>query len=635
MSTAKDTTAQDRTANDQTRGGRRTKDLTRKKIYAGMTQEQAEAAEAEHKRIMAVLTGLLLTQFLGMMANTIVGNAMPVIAAEVGAAPDQYVWIITSAILANTVLTPVAGKLGDLFDKRRLLIIFIGIFVLGSLLSGMAVSAEMLIATRILQGVGMGGQVMMSIVIMATIIPPRKRGRYNGYQGAVMAVATVSGPFVGGLIVDTPGLGWRWCFFIMIPFMIFAAWVVNKRLQLPGNPRTGKARIDVHGAAIIAVATTLLLVWISTGGSSFAWTSLTSFLMIGGAVALAVLFVVVERVVPEPLIPLHILGSRTTVLAIIASLGVGGMMFGSNVFLGQYFQYGRDYSATVAGFLGLPLMFGLLIASTWSGRVVTARGTWKGVVVTGMGLMTLGTLAFGLVAHQDTPLWLTSILLFVCGWGMGMCMQNLLLAVQNTVGLRHMGAATSSVTFFRNLGGAIAIQVLGIIYAREVADHIAASGLSMPGGASAGSLDLGALPDDVEAVVRHGYAEGIGPVFLSVFVLALAGFVAALFMRGTSLRDTVDVTREVRSPEPGDPVHPGAAGTVTPAPAVEAAPDDEAAPGDEAGDPDAGVPDPRTDPLDSDAGDSDAGAPDAEPQAASVGSAVSAAVPTGASSPRR
>ncbi|MGC5615346.1 MFS transporter [Georgenia sp. Z1491] len=545
--------------------GRRPKDLTRKKIYAGLTQAEAEAAEAEHRRIMAVLTGLLLTQFLGMMANTIVGNAMPVIAAEVGARPDQYVWIITSAILANTVMTPIAGKLGDLFDKRLMLIAFIGVFVLGSLLSGLAVDAEMLIATRILQGIGMGGQVMMSIIIMATIIPPRKRGRYNGYQGAVMAVATVSGPFVGGVIVDTPWLGWRWCFFVMIPFMLLAAAVVGSRLKLPPNPRTGRARIDFLGAAIIAVGSTLLLVWISIGGTTFEWASWPSALMLGGAIVLAVLFVVVERLVPEPLIPLHILGSRTTVLAIVASLGVGGMMFGSNVFLGQYFQYGRDYSATVAGFLGLPLMFGLLIASTWSGRVVTARGTWKGVVMWGMGLMTQGTFLFGTRVHQDTSLLLTSLFLFVAGWGMGMCLQNLVLAVQNTVGLRHMGAATSSVTFFRNLGGAIAIQVFGILYARQVASHMRDAGVTMPGGDASGStLDLAGLPDDVEVVVRAAYAEGIGPVFLSIFALALVGFVATIFMRGTSLRDTVDVERATG---PAGPVVPTSGASVTTAPA--------------------------------------------------------------------
>lgn len=604
--------------NDVTRTGsraRRPKDLTRKRIYAGLTQAQAEAAEAEHRRIMAVLTGLLLTQFLGMMANTIVGNAMPVIAAEVGAAPNQYVWIITSAILANTVMTPIAGKLGDLFDKRRLLTVFIGIFILGSLLSGLAVSAEMLIATRVLQGVGMGGQVMMSIIIMATIIPPRKRGRYNGYQGAVMAVATVSGPFVGGLIVDAPGLGWRWCFFIMIPFMAFAAWVVNARLKLPPNPRTGPARIDVLGAAIIAVTSTLLLVWISIGGVSFPWASAPSFLMIGGALVLAGLFVVVERRVPEPLIPLHILGSRTTVLAIVASLGVGSMMFGSNVFLGQYFQYGRDYPATIAGFLGLPLMFGLLIASTWSGRVVTARGTWKGVVVIGMGLMTVGTLAFGLLAHQDTPLWLTSLLLFVAGWGMGMCLQNIVLAMQNTVGLRHMGAATSSVTFFRNLGGAVAIQVFGIIYARQVASHVAAAGVTLPGGSGSGStLDLGSLPDDVEAVVRTAYAEGIGPVFLSIFAVTLVGLVAALFMRGTSLRDTVDVTDAAAVTGPADVTTP----PVVTAPPI-GSPADDVAAGEvtgAAGETGPGGDRPASGP----------GAPEEEPVSR---------VPTGASSPTR
>nr|NLD41151.1 MFS transporter [Actinomycetales bacterium] len=225
--------------------------LLRRRVYRGMSLEEAQAAEAAHRKRMAVLLALFMTQFFGMLSNTIIGNSMPVIVAEIGGNQGQYAWIMTSGILANTITTPIAGKLADLLNKKLLYMLGIGIFMVGSLLSGFAWSPESLIAFRVLQGIGMGIQVTLSQVILASVVPPRERGRYNGIMGAIFAVATVSGPLIGGLIVDVPFLGWRWTFWIVIPFMAIALYTVHRRLQMTRD-LSRKVSVDYLGALFIS-----------------------------------------------------------------------------------------------------------------------------------------------------------------------------------------------------------------------------------------------------------------------------------------------------------------------------------------------------------------------------------------------
>ncbi|UNX55193.1 MFS transporter [Georgenia sp. TF02-10] len=549
---------------------KRERDLTSKRVYAGMSPEQARAADAEHQQILKVLTGLLLTLFVAMVANTIVGNALPVIVAEIGGTQQQYTWIITAAILASTAVTPIAGKLADLTDKKKLLLFAMGLFTLGSLLSGAATSAAMLIGVRVLQGLGMGALQVLVQIIIATIIPPRQRGRYNGYMGAVIAVATVSGPLLGGIIVDVPWLGWRWCYWSAVPFMVFAMYVTWRNLKVPAGGRPG-AKVDWLGAALISIAATVLLVWVSFADHEFPWGSWQTAVMLGVVVLAAVLFVLVERRAEEPVVPISIITERTTVLAIIASLAVGTVMFGANVFLGQYFQIGRGYSPTVSGWLGLPLMLGLLISSTLAGRLVTATGRWKPYVVGGSALLAVG---IGLMATvgATTSLVLIGVYLFVAGIGLGASMQNLVLAVQNTVPVSDVGAATSTVTFFRTLGGATGIQVLGALYALRVTDlardRLAAQGLDTSAiDASTSSLDLSQVPEPVAGIITTAYGDGIGIVFTIAAAAAVLGLVAVSFMRGTELRNTWDVPADSRRVIESDagPGTVAAPGDVTPA----------------------------------------------------------------------
>lgn len=518
------------------------RDLTRKRIYRGMTLEEAQAAEAAHRERMTVLVALFMTQFFGMVSNTIIGNAMPVIVAEIGGNQGQFAWIMTSGILANTIVTAVAGKFADLLNKKFLFMFGIGIFMLGSVLCGFAWSPESLIAFRVLQGIGMGIQVTLSQVIMATVVPPRERGRYNGYMGAIFAVATVSGPLLGGIIVDTPLLGWRWTYWVVIPFMGIALVTVSRRLHLIRD-LARKVRVDYLGVALIAATSTLLLLWMSAVGRDFEFASVPSAVMLGAAAACALVFGVVEANVLEPIIPLSILFTRTTMLAVVANIGLGTAMFGSNVYLGQYFQYGLGYSPMIAGILGLPMVAGIVVGSTWSGQMITRRGTIKEFVVAGMAALALGFSGAWFVG-ASTPVVVMMVLLLFGGLGLGLANMNVILAVQNSVGLANMGAATSAVSFFRALFGALGIQLMGLVYGSVVESNVAAAyGVERAqqlAGAGA-SVDLASLSGSVEATVRAAYADAIGPTFGLVGLMCLVGLAAVLAMPKIRLRDTVDL----------------------------------------------------------------------------------------------
>lgn len=517
------------------------RDLTSRKAYRGMTYEEAQKADAKHKEILHVLTGLLLVMFIGMLSNTIVSNAMPVIVAEIGGNATHYTWILTSGILANTVMTALSGKLADLYNKKTLFMISMVLFCLGSLLCGLAWSPEVLIAFRVIQGIAMGMQVMLSMVIMASVIPPRARGRYNGYMGAVLAVATVSGPLIGGVIVDLPGFGWRACFWAMIPFMALAIWVIHRNLDIDHEP-LDHVHLDFLGAGLITASTVSILLWVSLIGNGIGVLTPTSLILLGIGIVSVILLIVVEKRSPEPLIPLDILTHKNTVLAIIALLGSGSLMFGSNVFLGQYFQYGRQYSPTEAGLLTLPMMLGITICSTWVGRLITKNAVWKRYVVAGQVALVVSSVLL-CFATQDSNLVLLGVVFFIMGCGLGASMQNLVLAVQNTVPLSRMGAATSTVTFFRNFCGGLGIQVLGATYAFASTQYVVNRLGSMPDvpAGSAGSLDLGALPDGPQAVVRAGFGNSLWAVFAVTALACLIGLICVIAMEGTSLRDTVDL----------------------------------------------------------------------------------------------
>ena len=440
-------------------------------------------------------------------------------------------------MLSATVATPVSGKLADMYDSKKLLIGAIGLFTLGSLLSGAVNAAWQLIFTRILQGLGMGSIMSLTQVVMALIIPPRERGRYNGYIGAIMAIANISGPLVGGFIVATPWLGWRWCLWISIPFSLAAMVVLWRFLKVP-TPQITKPRIDFLGTALITASVSGTLIWLSLVGKTFAFASWQTAVMLALAAIFLVAFVLWELHFPEPIIPMWMFTRRTTLLAILGSISVGTALNAPPLFFTQFFQIAKDMNPALAGMALLPGMVGTFISSTLIGVLVSRIGRWKRFVVGGFVVMCLGIFLITLI-DKNSPYWFCALGMFLLGAGQGASMQNLVLAVQNGVKLRDMGAATSTVTFCRSMGGAIGIQICGFVFtweiARQVSEGMAKLGEKGAAMAEASTLELDKLTPAQQQVVRAAYAGALGDIFVPLLVLSLIGLFCVTLMKGSEL----------------------------------------------------------------------------------------------------
>lgn len=501
------------------------------------------ARELTHREILEVLVGLLAGLFTAMISTTIVANALPTIIADLDGSQTQYTWVVTASLLAMTVSTPVWGKLADLVDKKVLVQVALVLFVLGSVLAGLAQDVPQLIAMRVLQGLAMGGLTSTSMAIIGSIISPRQRGRYSGYLGGTMAVATVSGPLLGGVIVDS--LGWRWCFFVCVPLAVVALVVLQRYLHV--TTRRRRVQLDLLGALLITLAASLPLLWVSFAGDAFAWLSWQTVATWVAVLALGATAVRVESRHPEPMIPLSVVTDRTTALAIVGSVSVGIAMFGGSVFLGQYFQVAGGHSPTTAGLLGMPLMLGSLLGTVASGQLITRTGRWKPFLVAGSLTLALGLGLLSLVDHTTAEAF-TMVAMAIMGLGMGMLLQNYVLAVQNTVGVEKIGAASSSVMFFRSLGGTIGVSVLGAVLAAQVrADvtpRLEALGVPAGGGAGGSLLDVGSLPAPVAEVVRAAYGDATGTIFAVAAAVSVISVVASLLIKEVPLRTTVHLAKE-------------------------------------------------------------------------------------------
>jgi EmrB/QacA subfamily drug resistance transporter len=501
---------------------------------------------------MRSLSGLLTVLGVTMLSGTIVSVALPQIVGSLNGTQAQYTWVVTATLLASTASTPIWGKLADLFDKKRLLQLSIVLFVASSLLCGLAQSTEQLIAFRAVQGLGMGASQVLVQVIIASLVSPKERGKFNGYIGAIMAVATVGGPLIGGAITDVSWLGWRWCFLIGVPFLVIAFIVLSRTLKLP-DTRRPDTKVDYAGATLIAAGVSLLLLWVTFVGNDFDWISWQSGAMVAGTVVLLGLAVWVESRVSQPVIPLHLIVHRETAMAILASAAVGMAMFGGAVFLGQYFQLARGYSPTQAGLLTAPLMLGVLVSSTVSGRMVSRSGRVKSYVVTGLVALTAGFLVLSTI-DETTSLYLVAAGMVLMGAGVGMSMQNLVLVVQNSVPLSELGAASGSITFFRSLGGTMGVSVLGAVLANRVganvADGLAAAGVDTAASPGSGTLNLDAMPPFVRGIVESAYGSATGDIFLVATGVAVVGLVVTLFLPRVRLRDSLDLPGRVSAEEP-------------------------------------------------------------------------------------
>ncbi|MGW2697903.1 MFS transporter [Streptomyces sp. NPDC001296] len=501
-----------------------------------------DGAPMTHRQIMEALSGLLLGMFVAILSSTIVSNALPHIIGDLGGGQSAYTWVVTASLLAMTATTPLWGKLADLYSKKALVQIALVIYVLGSMTAGLSQNPGMLIACRVVQGVGVGGLSALAQIVMAAMISPRERGRYSGYLGATFAVATVGGPLIGGVITDTDWLGWRWCFYVGVPFAILALIVLQKTLHLPVVKRDVK--VDWAGAFFISAAVSLLLVWVTFAGDKYNWLSWQTYTMVAGAVVLAAIFVFVETKAAEPIIPLRLFRNRTITLSSLASLFVGVAMFSGTVFFAQYFQLARDKSPTMSGVLTIPMIGGLFVSSTVSGQIITRTGKWKAWLVSGGVLITAGLGLLGTLRY-DTDYWKTAVFMALMGLGIGMMMQNLVLSTQNQVAPGDLGSASSTVTFFRSLGGAMGVSALGAFMAHRIT-HYFTDGLAdlspkyqrlAAHSSSDGAIpDLAKLPRPLRTLMESSYGHAIGDVFLVAACLAFLAFVITLFIKEVPLK---------------------------------------------------------------------------------------------------
>lgn len=514
-----------------------------------------------HRQILQSLTGILMGMFVSVLAGTVVSSSLPVIVSDLNGSQSAFTWIVTATLLATTISTPIWGKLADLWNRKLLLQISLAIFVIASALSGFAQDTSFLIAMRVIQGIAGGGMGALSQIVMADILSPRERGKYMGLFGAVMAIGTVGGPLIGGFITDS--INWRWNFFVALPVAVVAIILIQKTLHLPTLIKRA-VKIDYWGIILLSVGVSTLLIWMSLGGKEFEWNSTSSFIMVFSSILCLLAFVIVELKVSEPLINLSLFKNKTFTFAVIASLAVGISMFGSSVFLSQYMIMARGATATSAGLMTLPMVAGLLVVSTIAGGLISKYGKWKAFVVTGSVLQLVGLFLLGTIAY-DTPFILVGIYMFILGSGVGLVMQNMVLVVQNAVNPKQMGVASSSVNFFRTLGGTAGTSGLGAVLAFTVPQMIAdkqsqfaqaISSLGDKASEMSAVLSSGVMPTvselplPIRTLIESIYGDAVSNLFALVAPISIITIIAVSLLPNLPLSSLTNAQKlqEIKEP---------------------------------------------------------------------------------------
>ena len=508
--------------------------VTRTAATATGTDPESGSALISPQRRNFIFVAVLLGMLLAALDQTIVATALPTVVADLGGAGHQS-WVVTSYLLASTIATAIVGKLGDLFGRKAVFQASVLFFLGGSVLCGMAGSMTMLVASRALQGIGGGAIMVTAMAVIGEVIPLRERGRYQGALGAVFGVTTVIGPLLGGFFTDH--LTWRWAFWINVPVALVVLAVGAVAIS-PLAKAAKRVVIDYAGILFVGLGASGLTLATSWGGGTYAWSSpMIIGLFAASAAALAV-FVWVETRVAEPILPIRLFASPVFTVCCTLGFVVGFAMLGALTFLPTFMQFVDGVSATTSGLRTLPMVAGMLITSIGSGNLVGRTGRYKVFPVAGTAIMAV---AFVLLSQMDatTPTWQQSLYLFVLGTGIGLCMQVLILVVQNTSSFADLGVATSGVTFFRTIGSSFGAAIFGSLFANFLAGRIgpalAASGA--PPRAAQSPQALHALSPQMAAPIIDAYADSLGKVFLCAVPVAVVGFVVSLFLKEVRLRE--------------------------------------------------------------------------------------------------
>ena len=505
---------------------------------AGARDGGVAGAEGEHS-VTVVFIGLMLVMLMAALDQTIVATALPTIVGDLGGL-NHISWVVTAYLLAQTVVTPVYGKLGDLYGRKIVLQVALVVFLIGSALCGAAQSLTELVVFRAIQGLGGGGLMVSTMAAVGDVVSPRERGRYQGYFGAVFGLASVVGPLLGGIL--TTNFSWRAIFYVNIPVGILAFGVLAA--TLPARKTSAHYRIDYLGASVLAAALTIVVLLCTWGGTDYAWGSPTIIALAIAAVALIVLFVVIEGRAAEPVLPPRLFKDRVFSVASAIGLVVGFALFGSVTYLPLFLQVVLGASPTGSGLQILPLMAGLLITSITSGQLISRTGKYRPFPIAGTAIIVVGMVLLSTMDAQTTRL-AASAFMFVLGLGLGLVMQVLVLVVQNAVEYKDLGVATSGATLFRSIGGSVGTAVLGSIFANRLAANLrsllpasAASG-SLPAASGLSTARLAKLPAPIHTAYLTAFTDALSTVFVVAACVAMVAFVLSWALEQRPLRASV------------------------------------------------------------------------------------------------
>jgi EmrB/QacA subfamily drug resistance transporter len=504
---------------------------------------------AEHQPIRTIFGALLLVMLLASLDQTIVSTALPTIVGEFGGL-QHLSWIVTAYLLTTTIVTPLYGKLGDLFGRKIVLQAAILLFLAGSALCGQSRSMVQLIVFRALQGLGGGGLIVVAMAVVGDLLSPRERGRYQGIFGGVFGLSTILGPLIGGFFVEQ--LNWRWIFYVNLPLGLVALVIIGWAFRAPAERR--RPRIDIAGAALLAPMLTALVLLTSLGGHTFAWGSPAALGLAGVTLASLAGFIAAEHRSAEPILPLILFANPVFAISCTVGFIVGFALFGSVTFLPMYLQVVKGIGPTQAGMMLTPMMAGVLVTSIASGRIISAIGRYRPFPIVGTAVMTAG---LGLLATLEvtSSIWTACFYMVVLGLGLGAVMQVLVLAVQNAVDYRHLGVATSGTTLFRSIGGSVGVSLFGAIFTAtltgNLADVLPAGSVTLPDATSPAAIQ--ALPAATRSLYLAAFTGALHPVFLHAAAIAAVAFVLTWFLKEMPLRTTPTATAGDAPQAPGGP----------------------------------------------------------------------------------